>query len=240
MQGVAIVVGGTRRVGRWVSEALLVEGYQVHALFRSDVSAAQSFQQKMRTAKYDAHTHQIDATKAASLTDLVQAIAEGAGGINLLVNATGAANSGSLVATSAEELTALYQGNMLSVHNAVTACVPYLRKDGGRIINFLSAGVDSGKAFSQVPAYAAAKSMLHSYSRSLARELAGDHVTVNCIALGITELAPEGAPGVDAEKLPMGKAVSLEDVASAIWYLAGPGAKQLTGTVLNLSGGWGL
>jgi len=63
---------------------------------------------------------------------------------------------------------------------------------------------------------------------------------VNCIALGVTPLAPESVPQLAAEQLPTSRYVTQEDVAAAIWYLTGPHSAQLTGTVLNLSGGFAL
>ena len=81
--------------------------------------------------------------------------------------------------------------------------------------------------------------MLASYARSLARELADDNVTVNCIALGITALTPDGVPRIEEAQLPMKRYVTQEDVAAAVWYLTGAGSAQFTGTVLNLSGGFG-
>lgn len=240
MQTVAIVVGGTRRVGRWVSEALLVQGAQVHAIFRQDSAAAAEAQSELGAAGHVLHTHHADATDGRAIAETVRLIAGDAGRVSVLVNCAGPAGEGRLLEHDGDQVEALWRGNVLTVHNAVAATVPLMRGGAGRIINFLSVGADRARAKQQVPVYAACKAMLENYSRSLARELAPDGITVNCIALGVTTLPFEGAPAVDTAKLPTRRAVSSEDVAAAIWYLTGPASAQTTGSVLNLSGGWAL
>lgn len=239
-QKTALVTGGTRRIGRWVSEALLVEGYQVMAVYREQDKAAENFQREMADAGYRLELLKADLCDPAQAKDAVQQAAIGGNGLDVVVCCPGPAATGSLVATSPDELEALWRGNVLSVHNIVAPAAVYLRQSKGRVIGFLSAGVDTQKAFKDVPAYAACKAMLASYLRSLAKELAPGGVTVNAIAPGVTALSPDGAPCYDQDALPTGQAVVQDDIAAAIWYLISPASAQVTGTVLNVGGGFGL
>jgi len=253
MPRTAVVIGGTRRIGRWVSEALLAAGHRVHAVYRSDDAAAEGFAREMAGAGHSVPIYRADMLDEQQARTLMSRVAEAAGGFDTLIYCPGMAQSGAIIGASGEELTALWQSNVLGAHHAVVAAAPYLRlagqggaedaasdTPGGRIVLFLSAGVDSAKAFRDVPLYAASKAMLLSYARSLARELAPARITVNAVALGVTELTPEGAPVVDIERLPTGRRVSQEDLAAALWYLLGPSSDQVTGTVVNLAGGFGL
>jgi len=253
MPRTAVVIGATRRIGRWVSEALLAAGHRVHAVYRSDDAAAETFAREMAGAGHVVPIYRADVLDEQQARTLMSRVAEAAGGFDALIYCPGMAQGGAIITTSGEELTALWQSNVLGAHHTVVAAAPYLRlagravaegtadvPPGGRIVLFLSAGVESAKAFRDVPLYAACKAMLLSYARSLARELAPARITVNCIALGVTELAVEGAPEVDIGRLPTGRAVSQEDLAAALWYLLGPSSDQVTGTVINLSGGFGL
>jgi 3-oxoacyl-[acyl-carrier protein] reductase len=281
MAPVAIVVGGTRRVGRWVSEALLVAGHRVHALYHSDEAAARTFVYEMHEAGYHVEAHRADALDQEQLTERITSIVEAEGALHTLVNCWGPSITGSLVGTSGVELELMFRGNVLSVHHAVLAAIPYLRDagraanehagaqrdsdaepgsgdapaegtesngaagddrrpSGGRIINFITAASETARAYRDIAAYAASKAMLYSYSRSLARELAGDGVTVNCISLGVAGHPPEGVPMIPTERIPTGRFVDEEDVAAALWYLTSPPASQVTGTVLNLGGGFNL
>ncbi len=236
----ALVTGGTRRIGRWVSEALLIEGYQVMAVYREQTEAAEKFQQEMANAGYSLGLLKADVRYPTQAKDAVQQAAIGGNGLDVVVCCPGPATTGALVATSSDELEELWRGNMLSVHNVVAPAAVFLRQSKGRVIGFLSAGTDTQKAFKDVPAYAACKAMLASYLRSLAKELAPGGVTVNAIAPGITELVPIGVHGYSASELPTGKAVTQDDIAAAIWYLTSPTSAQVTGTVLNVGGGFGL
>lgn len=236
-----MVVGGTRRVGRWVTEALLVEGIHTCAAFHDKKDEASKFAAALKASGYALNLAQADFTKEDQAKNAVMAAAEAYGGLDILVYCPGPSESGSLVGLSPKGLEHLWQVNMLGFHNAVTAAAPYLRQSqNGRIIGFATAGADSLKAYSTIPGYSATKSMLVSYCRSLAKELAPGGVTVNCIAPGITELPAEGAPDFDVEKLPSGRKVSQEHIASAIWYLISPAASQTSGSVINISGGFGL
>jgi NAD(P)-dependent dehydrogenase (short-subunit alcohol dehydrogenase family) len=237
---VAVVVGGTRRVGRWCSEALLVAGHTVYAIFHQNQAAADHSAAELAAGGYTLGLRQADAADEAALAGAIDSIALEAAQINFLVNCAGQSITGALTGVDAAGLEELWRGNVLTVHNAVRASSRYLRLSGGRVINFLSISSETQRSFREVPAYAACKAMLASYSRSLAREMIGSGVTVNCISLGVTDLPAEGAPAYHEEALPAGRFVSQEDVAAAVWYLTGPASAQVTGTVLNLSGGFGL
>lgn len=237
----AIVIGGTRRVGRWVSEALLVAGHEVYAVFRSNQQAADATAAELASGGFTLHLRQADAADEAAIGGVIDSVAAQAGGIGILINCAGPSIIGAASEATGPEFEALWRGNVLSVHNASRAALRYLKLGGGgRIVNFLSAGSETQRSFSSIPLYAACKAMLASYSRSLARELAGSGVTVNCISLGVTDLPADGAPGYEAERLPSGQYVTQDDVVAALWYLTGPASGQLTGSVLNLAGGFGL
>jgi len=236
----ALVVGGTRRVGRWVSESLLVADYAVVSSYLGDSGSATAFRQEMQAAGHQHGTTQFDATDAAAARKGVDEAASGLGRLDLLAVCCGPSAAGSIIATPSADVERIWRGNVLTVHNCIVASIPYLRQSKGRIICFLSAGTDTLQAFSDIPVYAAAKTMLASYVRSLARELAESAVTVNAISLGMANLPPEGAPGAEDKKLDDLRLVAQEDLAAALWYLAGPAAGRVTGTVINLGAGFGL
>lgn len=235
----AVVVGGTRRIGRWVSTALGASGRAVHALYRSDHAAAAQLKTEAEAAGWDLQIHQADALDAAALHKLLDQLAAAAGSIDILVNSAGPSAQGRITDSPADVLSQLWAGNVLSVHHAVLAALPHM-PSGGRIISFVHAGADSIRAYRDVALYATCKTALVVYSRSLARELQQRGITVNCIALGITTQPAEGAPDMLKSAQRDGYAIGADDVAAAVRYLVSPGTAQLTGTVLNLSGGFAL
>lgn len=238
---VALVIGGTRRVGRWASEALLAAGHTVHATFRSRGQDAENCAADLAQAGYTLRLSRLDCADEQSVQREISAVAQERDGLDILVYCPGASLVEKLMLTSGEAALHLLQSNVLGFHHCVRVAVPYLRlSSAGRIVNFLSISTDTTRAFRDAPLYSACKAMLASYTRSLARELAGDTITVNSIALGITTQEADGARPYDPASLPTGRGANGEDVAAALWQITGPASSQLTGSVLNLSGGWGL
>jgi 3-oxoacyl-[acyl-carrier protein] reductase len=90
--------------------------------------------------------------------------------------------------------------------------------------------------------YAASKAALIGFTKSIARELASRHITVNALAPGFIEtdmtavLTPEVRKGI-LEQIPLNHFGNAEDIANAALFLAGPGARYITGQVLSVDGG---
>ena len=94
------------------------------------------------------------------------------------------------------------------------------------------------------PATAAAKAGVEALSRGLALELAGQGVTVNCVAPGFTRKDATGHSALPAEQwakvvanIPLGRLGTPDDVAAAVAFLASPEAAYITGQVLHVNGG---
>ena len=115
-----------------------------------------------------------------------------------------------------------------------------LRQEGARIVNITSVIGLIGNAGQAN--YAASKAGLIGLTKSLAREFAGRKVTVNAVAPGfiVTDMT-EGLSDEVKEKVtanvPLKELGRVEDIASAVEFLAGPGARYITGQVLTVDGG---
>jgi 3-oxoacyl-[acyl-carrier protein] reductase len=124
--------------------------------------------------------------------------------------------------------------------HCVKACLPYIRKSGaGAIVNIggLSAHTGSKDRVHVVTA----KSGLVGFTRALAHDLAGDNVTVNCVAPGLVATArPKEFIEPHHHSIHhtlSGKRGSPEDIATIVRFLCGPGARYLTGQTIHASGG---
>jgi 3-oxoacyl-[acyl-carrier protein] reductase len=116
------------------------------------------------------------------------------------------------------------------------------RGQHGRIVNVASTAAFTGSSSALQVAYDASKGGLVSLTISLAREAAGQGVTVNAVAPGymLTDMMAEkfaAAPQRYLDRIPVGRLAELGEVAAAAVFLASRQASYVTGTVLNVSGG---
>jgi len=116
----------------------------------------------------------------------------------------------------------------------------FLKQRSGRVINITSVAGLAGNAGQSN--YAASKAGLIGFTQSVARELAGRGVTVNAIAPGFIETdmtseLNEELKGNILRQIPLGKFGQASDIADAALFLAGPGARYVTGQVLTVDGG---
>lgn len=112
--------------------------------------------------------------------------------------------------------------------------------DGGSIV--FTSSVTGHQAHKQLTAYGMSKAAIEMLARALVVELSPFHITVNAVAPGAT-LTERTAADPDYERTwsaltPMGRPATPEDIAAAVVFLAGPGARHITGQTLIVDGGW--
>ena len=155
-------------------------------------------------------------------------------------------DNASLLEVTEDEFDRVYAINVKSIYHMVNAAVPVLRaQKSGVIINIGStAGIRPRPGLTW---YNGTKGAVNLLSRSLAAELAPDHIRVNCIApvMGATGLleAFMGVPDTAENRarflatIPLGRLSTPEDIANACLYLASDEAEFITGVILEVDGG---
>jgi NAD(P)-dependent dehydrogenase (short-subunit alcohol dehydrogenase family) len=185
-----------------------------------------------------------DASSAASVADLQQAVSATFGGVDILVYAAGATARRPTLDVGESEWNGLLDANLTGALRAAKAFHAALKASRrGRVIHIASLG--SHLAFQEVAAYCAAKTGMLSLTRSLAVEWARDGICVNAIAPGIfpTELNSQLISGTPrGEELlmrtPMARFGKTEELIGLAVLLSGDGSSYITGQCIAVDGGY--
>jgi acetoacetyl-CoA reductase len=236
MARVAIVTGGTRGIGRAISEALKADGLTVVANYAGNEEKARAFSQETGIPAYrwDVGDHQ------ASL-DGCQRVANEIGPVDVLVNNAGITRDGTLLKMSFEDWDDVMRINLGGCFNMAKGCFPGMKERGwGRIVNIGSINGQAGQ-YGQVN-YAAAKSGIHGFTKALAQEGARFGVTVNAIAPGYIDTdmvaaVPENVLEKIVARIPVGRLGHAEEIARAVCFLASEDAGFVTGSTMSINGG---
>jgi NAD(P)-dependent dehydrogenase (short-subunit alcohol dehydrogenase family) len=243
----ALITGGARGVGAATAQRLAEAGMTVAVHARADVAAAESVVAGLPGTGHVVVSGDI-ADPAAVQAFVAEAVA-GLGGLDVLVNNAGIYTEQPLPTTTyADWITAWRRVTDVNVHGTanVTWCfVEHLRTrpegpEGARIINVGSRGAYRGAP--SAPAYGASKAAVHSLTQSLAVSLAPLGIAVTAVAPGFvaTDLAAPMLAGDQGDAIraqsPFGRVAEPDDIASAIAWLASPGALWASGSVVDLNG----
>ena len=235
---VAVVTGGARGIGQTIAAALARCGASVVA---ADVLAAAG---PGTAAAGDAgaiETAVMDVTDANGVEATITDVLARHGRIDILVNNAGITRDQLLMRMKREDWDRVLNVNLTGAFICSQAVLrPMMKQRVGRIISISSVVGQMGNAGQSN--YAASKAGLIGFSKSLAREVASRHITVNVVAPGLidTEMTRALPPEMQNEwlsKVPLGRFGSPEDIASAVCFLASNEASYITGQVLAVNGG---
>ncbi len=236
MSRIAIVTGGTRGIGEAISLKLQETGRTVIANYGGNDAAADEFSKRTGIAvrKWDVGDHQ-------ACLDACAAIESEFGPVDILVNNAGITRDATMMKMSFEQWDEVIRVDLTGCFNMAKAVFPNMRTRGwGRIVNVGSVNGQGGQ-IGQVN-YAAAKSGIHGFTKSLAAEGARYGVTANAIAPGYiaTEMLatiPDAVMEKIVAQIPVGRLGQPEEIARGVEFLTSDNAAFVTGSTLSINGG---
>lgn len=239
---VALVTGGSRGIGRGISLRLAQDGARIAIAYRSNKAMAQQALRQLQASGADCVAVETDISDAARAEQLIKAVVDRFGRLDIVVNNVGDFRWGTLAESSLEDWQSIFSSNLSSVVFVSRAALPHMRRGRwGRIINLGAVGAERGFGQAKISAYAAAKAAVVALSRSVALEEAKNGITVNVVnpsSIDEKELTLEEARRIRDARFPIGRPPTVEDVANAVAFFASEEAEYVTGQVVNVSGGW--
>lgn len=240
----ALITGGTAGIGKAIACLYAQHGADV-AILGTNQERANQVLQEMENGKIFPEqkftSYLADVSKSKEIEQVVETLLKDWGKIDILVNNAGITRDNLLMKMNEEDWNLVMDVNLKSVYNTCKALTrPMMKARGGVILNITSVIGLTGNA-GQVN-YAASKSGMIGFTKSLAKELASRGIRANCIAPGYIETQMTGnlSPQVKEAiltKIPMSRIGNPQDIAHAALFLASDLAGYITGQVLTVDGG---
>jgi acetoacetyl-CoA reductase len=240
--GTAVITGGTGGIGTAISRKLATSGNRIIATYIPvEEKTAVEWKRDLESEGYQVDIHECDVSDYESCRNLSRLIEEKYGAVDILVNAAGITRDAILKKMEPGQWHSVLDTNLDSVFNVTHNFIQGMINNGyGRIINISSVNGQKGQ-FGQTN-YSTAKAGMIGFTRSLALELAGQGITVNCVCPGYV-----GTPMVEAirqdvldtiiQQIPVGRLAKPEEIAHAVAFLADRNSAYITGTELAVNGG---
>lgn len=238
---IALVTGATRGIGRAIAEEFAAQGAQVAFTYRSSVEKAQALEADLKAQGVEAKGYQVDAGDFEGIQKTLDDVLATFGRIDVVVNNAGITKDNLLLRMNEEQWNQVITTNLNSVFYTTKALLrPMLKQRSGSFINISSVVGLTGNAGQAN--YAASKSGMIGFTKSVAKEIGSRGIRANVVAPGFiaTEMTaelPEKELATWLEGIPLKRAGEPKDVADLCVFLASDMSSYITGQVFNVDGG---
>lgn len=240
----AVITGGGSGIGKSIAGLFAKQGAIAH-IIDYDPAAADKVVEEISQSGGNAFSYTADVSNQQQVIDIFNQI----GTVNILVNNAGIAHIGKADTTSEDDFNKIYQVNVKGVYNCLFAAIPYLKKNGGAIVNMTSIAAIVGLA--DRFAYSMSKGAVYAMTLSVARDYLDNKIRCNSISParvhtpfvdGFIAKNYAGQEDQIFEKLskgqPVGRMGKPDEVAALALYLCSDEAGFVTGCDYPLDGGF--
>ena len=236
-----LITGGSRGIGKSIVEVLFNSGANVGFTFSSSESSANEIAKNLNSSSQKCIAYKSDASKLDQCDKLVESFLNDFETIDVLINNAGITKDNLLMRMGEDDFDKVMEVNLKSVFNMTKACQRvFLKNRKGSIINMSSVvGVKGNAGQSN---YAASKSGIIGFSKSIAQELGSRSIRCNVIAPGFikTEMTDNLSDSIIeswTENIPLKRPGESNDVANLCLFLASDLSSYITGQIINVDGG---
>jgi NAD(P)-dependent dehydrogenase (short-subunit alcohol dehydrogenase family) len=241
---VAIVTGsGSKRgIGRTIALTLAKQGAAV-VVADLNMDGIRDTVNAITEAGGKALGVEVNVTNKESIDAMVEKVLQTYGRIDILVNNAGISQKVTVQDMTLEDITRVFNVNMFGLFLCTQAVMETMKKQKyGRIVSLSSVSAKRGGGVFGGPHYSASKAAVLGFSKNLAREVAQDGITVNCVAPGLVNTdiwksLPEDQAKKVIEGIPMGRPGETEEIAATIAFLVSEEASYITGEEIDINGG---
>lgn len=241
---VALVTGSSRGIGRGIATRLVEEGADVVFCARGQGALDEAVSAAGGPGR--AHGVVADVTTPDGAVEVVDAVVEAFGGLDIVVNNVGGSGARTIDELDVVDLDDVLGRNLVPALAVSRAALPVLRARGGGVIALIASiwGREGGGS----PSYNVAKAAEISLAKAMAADLAKDEIRVFSVAPGSTLFPggswerrvrddPEGMAAFVERELPWGRFGSVDEVADVVAFLVSPRASWIVGTCVVVDGG---
>ena len=238
---IAVVTGGTRGIGRGITEALLKAGAKVIATYQSNNKAAEEFVEANKKYSDYLDLRSFDVTQYDEVENFYRYVEQAYGAFQILVHCSGIRIDSIVGMMHESDWRKVIDTNLTGTFNMCKLAVQnMMRKKYGRVIIITSPIGRFG--FAGQSNYAASKAGQVAFVQSLSKEVASRKITVNCVSPGFIDTDFIGDLSEEQKKayldmVPLRRFGLPEDVAHSVLFLASVESAYITGATLEVTGG---
>ncbi|GAB3434860.1 Rossmann-fold NAD(P)-binding domain-containing protein [Flindersiella endophytica] len=232
----ALVIGGSRGIGRACVERLAAHGAAVAVSYVQSTAAANELVQAVEADGGNAVALQADVSELGEVRALFEEAEAALGRLDIVVVNAGVAVTKPMLESTEEDYDYVFDTNTKGAYFALQEAARRV-SDGGRIIA-ISTGATK-MWFTNMSLYLGSKAAVEQFVRGLSREVGHRRITVNAVSPGYTntDMLPADYKAVAAEQSPFERVGEPEEVADGIVFLATDAARWITGQNLGVGGG---